>query len=98
MPRGVRWMILWLWVWVNVLVLLGFGTLRWAGWALSNGWLLAGVLALLVVILLAVLVGQISRQMWRLWRGQTTPRLAQRDLRNMVSNVLMVGRTGRWGE
>ena len=69
------------------------------GWALiAHGWFFTGVG---VILFGTVVVGVCIRGTWIvliLLAGRTTPRLARRDFRDSVANLLMFAKTGFWRE
>ena len=93
-------------IWNSAVMALWIGLLAWgAWWMASKGWHLMGRdwvftgFAMIVVAGLLVLVS--VRGSWlvmMLLAGRTTSRLARRDFRDSVADLLMVAKTGLWKE
>lgn len=84
--------------WLCVMVWGAMWLLREGWWLIKIGWFFSGVGVILVG---CVVVGVSVRGAWivlTLLAGRTTPRLARRDFRDSVANLVMFAKTGFWKE
>ena len=89
-----------------------FGMMVWVGllafaawWVVCRGWWLMGhrweLTGLAVTIAGLVMMGMVAHGIllvMSVLSGRTTARLAKRDFRNSLANMIMFARTGLWKE
>lgn len=84
--------------WIFLMVAGALWLMRKGWWMMGHDWVFTGLAVAIVGVLLLVVCLRGAWLVLMLLAGRTTGRLARRDFRNSVADLLMFAKTGLWKE
>lgn len=84
--------------WIGLLTWTAWWLMRTGWWMMGIDWVFIGLAVALLGLLVMAVCGRGIGLVLKLLAGKTTPRLAKRDFRNSLADLLMFMKTGLWKE
>lgn len=84
--------------WVGLLAIAAWWVVCKGWWMMGHHWELSGLLVVIAGLLMMGVAANGILLIGAVVSGRTTARLAKRDFRNSLANLIMFARTGLWKE